>query len=428
VLFSRKVFTKVETFVHQSDLLLEKDAGFNYRTRAFIVLWFVNFTLNFAVSLIGTPVPYLIRGFVTGNVEAATTEVYGLMLSVGYVAVALGYFFGGFAADSADRRIVVACSFIILAIGLGLFAAASSLYFLFVAAFVQQFGAGIAAPAISALVADYSARSSRGMAYGVYNLSWITAQIPAPLLGGVLAQFVDLRTPFIVALLISTVGISLAVLMQGRQSDKKNSLQAKDSTVDGSDSNRVMSYRRTILFFSLTNLLNGLLNGFISPLFNSLLLFRLNVDPTVYGLVFSVAFGVVTAVVQVPGGKLTDRFGRKPLVLLGFFSVPLFVALGFSQSVLQFALIVGGICAVGNISSPAISAWIMDLVPKQKRGSVSGITRTLNGIGLAVGPTAGSYAWNVAKPNTALPFGISALIFASGLPLYLALKETSGVH
>lgn len=170
------------------------------------MLWLVSFTLNFAVSLIGTPLPYLIRGFVTGDVEAATTEAYGLILSVGYVAIALGYFLGGFAADSVGKRIVAASSFVILAIGFGLFVFAPNLWFLFVATFIQQFGAGIAAPAISALVADYSTRYSRGMAYGVFNLSWITAQIPTPLLGGVLGQFVNLRTPFILALLISIFG------------------------------------------------------------------------------------------------------------------------------------------------------------------------------------------------------------------------------
>lgn len=127
-----------------------------------------------------------------------------------------------------------------------------------------------------------------------------------------MGQFVNLRTPFILALLISIFGILLSVLMQGRQAERRNELQTKNKTAGASDSRPVMPYGRVVLFFSLANLLNGLLNGFIRPLFNGLLQFKLKVDPTVYGLVFSVAFGVVTAVVQIPGGKLADRFGRKP--------------------------------------------------------------------------------------------------------------------
>jgi MFS family permease len=83
----------------------------------------------------------------------------------------------------------------------------------------------------------------------------------------------------------------------------------------------------------------------------------------------------------------------------------------------------GGISAVGNISSPAISAWLMDLVPEQKRASVSGITQTLNGIGLTAGPNAGSYVWNSTKPDAVASCGVAALIFAASLPFYLMLKE-----
>jgi MFS family permease len=65
----------------------------------------VNFLLTFAASLISTPTPYLIREFVTGqDVESATMEAYGIILSLGYVAVTLGYFIGGFTADVVGRK------------------------------------------------------------------------------------------------------------------------------------------------------------------------------------------------------------------------------------------------------------------------------------------------------------------------------------
>ena len=178
-----------------------------------------------------------------------------------------------------------------------------------------------------------------------------------------------------------------------------------------------------ILIFSVTNILNGLLNGFVNPVLNGMLLFKLEAAPAMYGLVLSLSSSLVTGLVQLPGGKLTDRFGRKPLVLFGFLGVPLIFLLGLSRSLLDFSFIMGGISAVGNISSPAISAWLMDLIPKQRRASVSGITQTLNGIGLTVGPNMGSYTWNATKPDAIIPCGISAVIFVASLPFYLMLKE-----
>jgi len=118
----------------------------------------VNFLLTFAASLISTPTPYLIREFVTGqDVESATMEAYDIILSLGYVAVTLGCFIGGFTADIVWRKKIVIASFITLAIGFGLFAVAPNLYFLFLASFVEMFAVGFSGPAISALVADYSA-------------------------------------------------------------------------------------------------------------------------------------------------------------------------------------------------------------------------------------------------------------------------------
>jgi MFS family permease len=154
-----------------------------------------------------------------------------------------------------------------------------------------------------------------------------------------------------------------------------------------------------------------------------MLLFKLQAAPAEYGIVLSLSSSLVTGLVQLPGGRLADKFGRKPLALLGFLGVPLVALLGFSGSLLDFALIMAGISAIGNISGPAISAWLMDLVPERRRARVSGITQAFSGVGLTAGPTSGSYVWNSTKPDATVSCGVAALIFAAGLPFYLMLKE-----
>jgi len=110
--------------------------------------------------------------------------------------------------------------------------------------------------------------------------------------------------------------------------------------------------------------------------------------------------------------------------LFGVLCIPLVLLLAYSRTLLDLALIMRGISAIGNISSPAISAWMMDLIPEHRRASVSGVTQGINGIELSVGPTAGSYAWNSTKPDATAPCGIAAIIFATALPFYLMLKDS----
>jgi DHA1 family multidrug resistance protein-like MFS transporter len=398
------------------------DSGFDYRSRVFLVLWTVNFLFAFSTSLIPTPRAYLTKLFV-GGAEAATMEALGIMLSLGFAATTAGYFVGGFAAESLGKRKVVIVSFGVLAAGCGMFALASSLYFLFLANFVEFFAAGFSSPAISALVADYSEQSSRGMAYGVFNLSWVSAGIAGPLLAGFAAQFVTLRTPFVVAAFASIVGLFLALSLKGNKAEKQK-IERNGGEVEESSSKPNLPLKRVILIFSITNLLNGLLNGFINPVLNGMLLFKLEAAPAEYGLVLSLSSSLVTGLVQLPGGKLADKFGRKPLVLFSFLGVPLALLLGLSRSLLEFSLFMGGISAVGNVSSPAISAWLMDLVPEHRRASASGMTQTLNGVGLTLGPSAGSYVWNSTKPDAIVSCGVAALLYVASLPFYLMLEES----
>jgi MFS family permease len=395
--------------------------GFNYRSDVFLIIWTLNFLFTFSNGLIPTPRAYLTKAFL-GNVEAATMQALGIMASIGSAAATVGYFIGGFGADTLGKKKIVAASFVILAAGCLLFIFAPTLPFLFLASFVEFFAVGFSSPAIAAIVASCSDQDSRGVAYGAFNLSWIASGVAAPLLAGLIAQFLGLHTPFILAVSVSLAGLFFSSLIRGGNHDRKPKVK-RNGKADATGLQQGLILKRMILIFCITNLLNGLLNGFINPVVNGMLLFKLTAAPAEYGLVLSLASSLVTGLVQLPGGKLTDRFGRKPLTLFGFLGAPMVLLLGFSRSLIDFSFIVGGISAVGNISSPAISAWLMDLVPEHRRASVSGITQTLNGIGLTIGPNAGSYVWNSTKPDAATPSGIAALIFAAAFPFYLMLKE-----
>jgi MFS family permease len=288
--------------------------------------------------------------------------------------------------------------------------------------FIQTFAIQMFQPSFQALVADSSGTRSRGRAFGNYNLFWIGSQIPAPLLGGFLIDTVGLRFPFLLASVISLVGLVTAFgLVEVSHGQTAAQTAASNGGVHVEEP--VMPYVQVMLIFGVMAVLNGLLNGMLSPLLKGYLVNRLHTTATELGLAFSIGSGLVTTLVQIPGGMLTDSVGRKPLMLFSMLGAPFVVALAFTGTVPQFILATAGLVAFGNLSAPAYYAWMMDLVPSAKRARTSGIMNTITGMGLFIGPQLSNWIYE-SQGNIVLAFFATAMPWILQTPLILKLKET----
>jgi len=141
------------------------------------------------------------------------------------------------------------------------------------------------------------------------------------------------------------------------------------------------------------------------------------------GISFSIGWGIATAIAQLPGGKLADRFGRKPIVLICAVAAALLVPLlPQTRSLTQFICILGVICFIGNLSNPAYSAWLMDHTPTKRKAGGFGLTGAASGVGTIIGPTIGGILWATFIPSATIPFVTVATIFLLRIPIILAIK------
>ena len=130
---------------------------------------------------------------------------------------------------------------------------------------------------------------------------------------------------------------------------------------------------------------------------------------------------------SVIGGALTDRLGRRKLILFGLiFSALSSLALG---SVNQFgwlfplAVLVGLLSDVGG---PAHGAMIADILPKEQRQEGFGILRVVGNMAWLVGPTVGGF---VARSSFFALFVIDAAISCVVAVLfYVLMPETKPEH
>jgi DHA1 family tetracycline resistance protein-like MFS transporter len=121
-------------------------------------------------------------------------------------------------------------------------------------------------------------------------------------------------------------------------------------------------------------------------------------------------------------GALSDRFGRRPIVLLSNFGLGcdyIFMALAPN---LMWLFIGRAISGVTSASVSTASAYIADVTPPEKRAAAFGMIGAAFGIGFVLGPAIGGLLGN---ENPRLPFFVAAgLSLANALYGFLILPES----
>ena len=121
-------------------------------------------------------------------------------------------------------------------------------------------------------------------------------------------------------------------------------------------------------------------------------------------------------------GAWSDRFGRRPVILLSCLGVGLdyiFMALAPSLRWLFVGRLISGI-TTSNIATAY--AYITDVTPPEKRAKPFGLISAAFGFGFVIGPALGGYLGN---HNLRLPFwGAAILSLANALYGYFVLPES----
>jgi MFS family permease len=120
---------------------------------------------------------------------------------------------------------------------------------------------------------------------------------------------------------------------------------------------------------------------------------ELGVSMTHVGLVFGlVPFAVMP--VQLLGGRLTDRLGRRVIVIGSVLvGVVWFVGFAYVTKVWQVALLVAVESAFGwPLFQTGSNAMIADLLPEEQRSEAFSVTRVAMNVGVVLGPAAAALA------------------------------------
>ncbi len=193
-----------------------------------------------------------------------------------------------------------------------------------------------------------------------------------------------------------------------RSVDDPTDLPAKDTLPSPSSAPR--GQRAAAAFIYLTVALDMLALGMIAPVLPHL------ISGFVHGStsrtaemigIFASIFAAMQFIFSPVLGSLSDRFGRRPIVLLSNFG------LGFDYVVMALApslsfLFIGRIFAGITASSiPTATAYMSDVTPRERRAAAFGMLQAAFGVGFILGPALGGWLGGI---NPRYPFWASAAL------------------
>ncbi len=144
----------------------------------------------------------------------------------------------------------------------------------------------------------------------------------------------------------------------------------------------------------------------------------------------SVVMTATTVIFTMPMGKLSDRIGRKPFILIGrgmLFVVPILYAFATNVYIIYIANVLAGFSVASSFN--AITAYIYDVAPEEERGSHLAVFNTLSGVVYFCGSLFSGIMGDWIAIDAGRAFAVFVMLVVSGVmrlfssALYLLLKE-----
>ncbi len=160
----------------------------------------------------------------------------------------------------------------------------------------------------------------------------------------------------------------------------------------------------------------------IFPFFALYITQHFNVGMTQVGILFAF-FAGASLIGQTIGGALTDKYGRKKLIIFSLImSASSTIVMGLVDDLRTFYVLAIFVGILADTGGPAYMAMISDLVPEEKRASGFAILRVTANLAVTIGPLIGGL---LAGVNYLLLFIIDAIMstITAGI-IFWKLPET----
>ena len=297
--------------------------------------------------------------------------------------------------------------------------------------FGDRIGKGVRSSPRDALIADSAPASERGRSFGLHRamdtagafLGLALAAVIIYAVEGASAISIDLGT-FRWLVIYGTIPAVIGVLILGIFVKEKKQAAAKGPTIAPTQKASVRFDKRFYIFLAIMAVFTL---GNSSDFFLILRAQKLDV-PLLQVTLMLLLFNAVYVMVSYPMGILSDRIGRRSVIIAGWLVYGL-TYIGFALATKEWqAWVLFAIYGIyyGMVEGNA-KAFIADLVPAEKRGTAYGLFQGIVGAMILPASVIAGWLWSAISPSSTFYFG-GALALLAMLGMLILIRENSAAN
>lgn len=331
-------------------------------------------------------------------VLGAGKEVVGLVEGVADSTASIIEIFSGYFSDKLGKR----KQFVLFGYGLSSIvkigiALSTTWWMVLIMRGLERVGKGIRTAPRDAIIAASAEKQIRGRAFGLHRAMDTAGAIIGPLLAFVLlstfgANETGFRNTFLVAIIPAVLAVAVIIFFVREPKAAAAPAPAKKQSfweaLKGMPPEYI-SFIKVSLLFSLS---------YFSFSFFILRAADIGVNPEDVLLLY-VFYNIVYALASVPGGWLSDKIGRKP-VIAGAFALYAIICAGFALATTWWhaALLFGLYGIFVALDESVNKAYISDMIPEERRSTAIGAYNTAIGVAYLPASLMVGALWAIAGP------------------------------
>lgn len=380
------------------------------RSRVFLTLCLLILVNQFGFGMITPVLPAYARSF------GVSASAVGFVIGIFGLARFLANMPAGQVAERRGRRTVLIAGTVVNTAAAALIATAMNLPQLLLYRLLSGLGAAAVLTGGQVMVSDIATPDNRGRMMSMYQGFFLVGVGLGPAPGGILADHLGIRAPFIAYTLFSAAacGLALVLIRETKPQATERPFQAAvpDSDAGTTGAERLRDVSRGVPFLLIGAVSFAQVFGRTGALFTMVPLLgqeRIGLSASQIGYTLTVV-NVLNLATLYHAGTLADRFGRKwivaPATLISGLAAVTF-ALSGSYAAFVLAAAVWGVGS--GFAGPVPAAYVADLAPPHLRGQVFGMYRSVADSGYVIGPLL--LGWLADVSGYTAPLLLSAGLF-----------------